>query len=213
VPPNAGVGSALGFFTAPRAFDLVRSHKAPVLSADFAEIESLFREMEAEGERTLQRGGAEGAIEFSRSVDARFIGQGSETNLPIPESDFTTLTPADVRRRFDETYSHLYGRTYLESPVEFVNFRVRASLPVRLLELPRLPNRNGRIQDAIKGERQAFSGLARNFIPFTVYDRYKLFPGAAFSGPAIVEERESTSVLPPGVEAVVDEYANLLVKL
>lgn len=213
VPPNAGVGSALGFFTAPRAFDLVRSHKAPVLSADFAEIEKLFREMEKEGERTLQKAGAEGAIEFSRSVDARFIGQGSETNLPIPGNDFTKLDPAEVRRRFDETYSHLYGRTYPESPVEFVNFRVRASLPVRLLELPRLPNKSGRAQDAIKGERKAFSGLARDFIPFTVYDRYRLFPGATFSGPAIVEERESTVIVGEDAKVTVDEFGFLWIEM
>jgi len=215
VPPNAGVGSALGFFTAPRAFDLVRSHKVPVLSADFAEIESLFREMEAEGERTLRKAGADDAVEFSRSVDARFIGQGSETNFPIPERDFTTLDPAEVRRRFDETYSRLYGRTYPESPVEFVNFRVRASLPMRLLELPRLPRRgkSGRIQDAIKGERRAFSGVARDFIPFTVYDRYKLFPGAAFSGPAIVEERESTVIVGEDAKVTVDEFGFLWIDL
>jgi N-methylhydantoinase A len=213
VPPNAGVGSALGFFTAPRAFDLVRSHKTPVLSADFAEIEQLFREMEAEGERTLCRAGAEGALEFTRSVDARFIGQGSETNLPIPENDFTKISPAEVRRRFDETYTRLYGRTYPASPVEFVNFRVRASLPVRLLELPRLTNKNGRAQDAVKGERRAFSGLARDFIPFTVYDRYKLFPGATFSGPAIVEERESTVIVGEDARVSVDEFGFLWIEL
>ncbi len=219
VPPNAGVGSALGFFTAPRAFDLVRSHKAPVLSADFAEIEKLFREMEAEGERTLQTSQAsetcEVSIEYSRSVDARFIGQGSETNLPIPESDFTTVTPADIRRRFDETYSHLYGRTYLESPVEFVNFRVRATLrvPGRLLKLARLQNKGGHIREAVKGERPAFSGIARDFIPFTVYDRYKLFPGAKFSGPAIVEERESTVIVGEDATVKVDEFGFLWIEM
>ncbi len=215
VPPNAGVGSALGFFTAPRAFDLVRTRKrkAPVLSADFVEIESLFREMEAEGELTLRKAGAEDAIEFSRSVDARFIGQGSETNLPLSERDFTTLDPADVRRRFDEAYRRLYGRTYAESPVEFVNFRVRASLPVRLLELPRLQHKSGNIQEAIKGERRAFSSIARDFILFTVYDRYKLFPGAEFSGPAIVEERESTVIVGEEAKVRVDEYGFLWIEL
>jgi N-methylhydantoinase A len=213
VPPNAGVGSALGFFTAPRAFDLVRSHKAPVLSADYAEIESLFLEMQAEGERTLRKAGAEGAVEFVRSVDARFIGQGSETNLPIPEREFASLTPADVRRRFDETYSQLYGRTYPESAVEFVNFRVRASLPVRLLELPRLPNKNGRVQDAIKGERAAFSDIARDFIPFAVYDRYQLSPGATFSGPAIVEERESTVIVGEQAQVSVDVFGFLWIEM
>src|SRR5574341_1267311 len=91
VPPNAGVGSALGFFTAPRAFDLVRSHKVPLLSADFSGIERLFRALEAEGERTLRKAGAEGPVEFSRSVEARFIGQGSETSLALPEGNFGAL--------------------------------------------------------------------------------------------------------------------------
>ncbi|MCP4370543.1 MAG: hydantoinase/oxoprolinase family protein, partial [Deltaproteobacteria bacterium] len=130
VPPNAGVGSALGFFTAPRAFDLVRSHKVSLSGADFSEIESLFRTMEADGERTLRTAGATDEITFARSVDARFVGQGAETNLPIPPQAFTALDPADLRRQFDETYEKLYGRTYAEIPVEFVNFRVRASLPV-----------------------------------------------------------------------------------
>ncbi|MBM4423918.1 MAG: hydantoinase/oxoprolinase family protein [Chloroflexi bacterium] len=213
VPPNAGVGSALGFFTAPRAFDLIRSHKAPLLSADFAEIEKLFRAMEAEGERTLRRAGATGTVAFTRSVDARFIGQGSETNLPIPSGDFSALTPSEVRRRFDSEYTRLYGRTYPEAPIEFVNFRVRASLPVRLLEMPRLPHRSGRVADAIKGERPAFSGLARDFIPFTVYNRYQLFPGAEFSGPAIIEERESTVIIGEEGKVRVDEFGFLWIDL
>ncbi|HKY83184.1 MAG TPA: hydantoinase/oxoprolinase family protein [Anaerolineales bacterium] len=208
VPPSAGVGSALGFFTAPRAFDLVRSHKVPVLSADFAEIEALFKQLEAEGELVLRKAGADGPVTYTRSADARFIGQGSETNLPFPESDFAALTPAAVRSRFDEHYQRLYGRTYPETPVEFVNFRVRASLPVRLLELPRRTG-HGRPGDAVKGKRLAFSGLASDFIPFTVYDRYRLSPGAAFTGPAIIEERESTVIADEQAHLRVDEFGFL----
>ena len=214
VPPNAGVGSALGFFTAPRAFDLVRSHKTPFLSGDYAQIEALFRELEAEGERTLRKAGAEGPIGFTRSVDARFIGQGAETNLPLPERDFTLVDPEELRTRFDDIYRRLYGRTYPESPVEFVNFCVRASLPVQLLSLPKLPAAPGRrAGDAVKGERRAYSGISRDFVPHTVYDRYKLFPGAAFAGPAIVEERESTVIIGEDAKATVDEYGFLWIDL
>ncbi len=214
VPPNAGVGSALGFFTAPRCFDLVRSHKVPLASADFASLERLFRKLEAECERTLRKAGAEGPVEFSRSVEARFVGQGSETGLPIPERDFSALAPAELRRRFDEAYTRLYGRTYPGSPVEFVNFCVRASLPVRLLSLPRLAAAAGRrAGEAIKGERKAYSPLARDFVPHTVYDRYKLFPDASFAGPAIVEERESTVILGEHAQARVDEYGFLWIDL
>ena len=212
VPPNAGVGSALGFFAAPRAFDLVRSHKVPFATADFARLEVLFRELEAEGERTLRKAGAEGPIGFSRSVEARFIGQGSETSLPVPEGDFGALDPAALRRRFDETYARLYGRTYPESPVEFVNFCVRASLPVKLLALPKLANK-GRTGDAVKGERKAYSGIARAFIPHAVYDRYKLSPGAEIAGPAIFEERESTVIMGEGARSRVDEFGFLWITL
>jgi N-methylhydantoinase A len=161
----------------------------------------------------LRKAGATEAVEFSRAVDARFIGQGSETNLPIPSGDFTSLTPADIRKRFDETYTHLYGRTYPESAIEFVNFRVRASLPMKLLDLPRLTRTSGKINEAIKGERKAFSGVARDFIPFTVYNRYKFFAGATFSGPAIIEERESTVIVGEEAKVSVDEYGFLWIEL
>ncbi|GMV33189.1 MAG: methylhydantoinase [Chloroflexota bacterium] len=213
VPPNAGVGSAMGFFTAPRAFDLVRSHKTPLLGADFDEIESLFRAMEAEGERTLRTAGATDEISFARSVDARFIGQGSETNLLLSPQPFPSLNPSDLRRQFDQNYERLYGRTYPEIPIEFVNFRVRASLPAHPLKLQKLDARAGDIAQAFKGERLAFSGDAKDFIPFTVYDRYKLYPGAEFPGPAIIEERESTIIVGEGATVSVDQYGFLWMEM
>lgn len=209
VPPNAGVGSAMGFFTAPRAFDLVRSHKAPLASADFDEIEKIFRAMEMEGERALRTAGATDEITFTRSVDARFIGQGSETNLHLPNKSFAQLQPDELRNLFDKNYERLYGRTYPEIPIEFVNFRARASLPVQPLKLQELAKKKGDVKNAVKGERLAFSGQAKEFIPFKVYDRYKLFPGASFAGPAIIEERESTIIVGESATASVDEFGFL----
>ncbi len=208
VPPNAGVGSALGFFTAPRAFDLVRSHKVTLEDADFSDIEGIFSQLQAEGARTLKESGSGEYIQYERSVDMRFVGQGSETHVAIPETVFTDLEKKTVRERFDAIYKKLYGRTYPYSPVEFINFKVRARLPVRSLRLPRI-ERMGPVSDAIKGRREAFSGIAKEFIPYTVYDRYKLPPGAAFQGPAIVEERESTIIVGEDAAASVDEYGFL----
>ncbi|UCG64276.1 MAG: hydantoinase/oxoprolinase family protein [Deltaproteobacteria bacterium] len=213
VPPNAGVGSALGFFTAPRAFDLIRSHKVALDAADFHEIEEIFKDMETEGARTLQKSDTEEDIRFERSVDARFVGQGSETNISIPETDFTKVKKEEVRRRFDEVYEKLYGRTYPDSPVEFINFKVRASLPERLLRLPKGEKKVGSLMDAVKRERQAYSGIAKGFIPYTVYDRYKLYPGAEFQGPAIIEERESTVIVGEDASVSVDEFGFLWIDL
>ena len=214
VPPNAGVGSALGFFTAPRAFDVVRSHKTPLLGADFAALETLFRGLEASAAAALRSSGAGDEVHFERSADVRFIGQGSETTLPLPAADFAGLAPALVRARFDAVYAKLYGRTYPECDVEFVSFRVRASLPVRLLELPKLaPVAGATAARALKGERLAYCPEAAGMIPHAVYDRYRLVPGVRFAGPAIVEERESTLVVGAGGQARVDDYGFLWIDL
>jgi len=213
VPPNAGVGSALGFFTAPRAFDLVRSHKSSLLEADFGEIEKIFSQMEAEGARTLEAGGEREGIRFDRSVDVRFVGQGSETNVSVPEGDFSRIDREEIRNRFDRVYEKLYGRTYPDSAVEFINFKVRASLPERLLKLPELKKSRYTLSDAVKGERQAYSGIAGDFVPHTVYDRYKLNSNATFQGPAIIEERESTVIVGEDASVSVDRYGFLWIEL
>lgn len=213
VPPNAGVGSALGFFTAPRAFDMVRSHKAALDDADFADIESLFREMEGEARKALEASGKTEQIRFERSVDVRFVGQGSETSVRVPEGDLRDVKPQDIRSRFDETYEKLYGRTYPDSAVEFINFKIRASLPERLLNLPRIGQKSVNLKDAVKRKRDAYSAVAEEFIPFTVYDRYQLSAGAQFEGPAIIEERESTLIVGEAVPISVDEYGFLWIDL
>jgi N-methylhydantoinase A len=213
IPPNAGVGSALGFFTAPRAFDLLRSHKVSLGEADFADIEKIFKEMEAEGAETLRKAGAATDLLFDRSIDVRFVGQGSETHIPVPEDDFTRIPKEEIRGRFDAEYKRLYGRTYPDSPMEFINFKVRARLPQRLLRLPKIRKTVETLAEAVKGKREAFSGLADDFIPYTVYDRYKLFPGAAIEGPAIIEERESTVIMGEDASASMDDYGFLWIDL
>ncbi|MGB9627885.1 MAG: hydantoinase/oxoprolinase family protein [Thermodesulfobacteriota bacterium] len=213
VPPNAGVGSALGFFTAPRAFDLLRSHKVSLSSADFNEIEKIFQQLEAEATTILKKETQEKEIQFERSLDMRFVGQGSETHVPLSQRDFTKMNREEVRRLFDEVYQRLYGRTYPESEVEFINFKVRASLPERLIQFPKINGKVRSLAEAIKGKRMAYSPVVGEFIPYTVYDRYKLFPDARFQGPAIIEERESTLIVGEDANISVDDFGFLWVDL
>jgi N-methylhydantoinase A len=213
VPPNAGVGSALGFFTAPRAFDLLRSHKVSLGNADFKEIERIFKELETEATMILKKEAFEKDVKIERSLDMRFVGQGAETNIPLSEKDFTQIKREEVRQRFDEVYVKLYGRTYPDSEVEFINFKVRASLPERLLQLPKLEKKKQSLDQAIKGKRKAYSPMARDFIPYTVYDRYKLLPNATFQGPAIIEEKESTLIVGEDALISVDDLGFLWVDL
>ncbi len=214
IPPNAGVGSAMGFFTAPRAFDLLRSHKVSLSGSDFQEIEHIFRGLEADASKILKKEAADDVIRYERSLDMRFVGQGSEVNVPIQTGDFKEFKREEIRRLFDDIYKKLYGRTYPESEVEFINFKVRASLPERLLQLPKLEKKQGQTLDlAVKGQRLAYSPIAREFIPYTVYDRYKLSPGDEFQGPAIIEEKESTLIVGEDAHVSTDDFGFLWIDL
>lgn len=213
VPLMPGVGSALGFFTAPIAFDVARSHKVRLEEADFQSIESLFAELEAEAASAIGAQRSTEGINFERSIDMRFVGQGSETHLTIDRRPFDRFTRQEIRELFDRTYRVLYGRTYPETPVEFVTFKVRARLPDRPFRIPPLAMRSQGVQEALKGERPAFSVIRKEFIPFKVYDRYKLPAGAVLQGPAIIEEKESTIVMGEDARAMVDGHGFVWMEL
>ncbi len=213
VPPLAGVGSALGFFTAPVAFDLTRSHRVALNDANLTEIERLFQELEKEGAAILQQAGKDQAIIFERTLMMRFVGQGAETDLSIERKPFDQWEKNQIRGFFDDAYKKLYGRTYPETPVEFVTFKLRASLPSREFRIPPIRQSKGELAGCIKGERSAYSLVSKDYIPFTVYDRFKLFPGAVMPGPAIIEERESTIIVGEDATASVDEYGFVWINL
>jgi N-methylhydantoinase A len=213
VPPLAGVGSALGFFTAPVAFDLTRSHREALDDADFKQIEQLFKALEKEGAAILQEAEKDQKIIFERTLMMRFVGQGAETDLSIDNKPFDQWKKTEIRALFDVVYQKLYGRTYPETPVEFVTFKVRASLPERPFRIPPLKNTGESIEDCLKGERQAFSLIKKEYMPYQVFDRFKLFAGASLKGPAIIEEKESTIIVGEDAKASVDEYGFVWIDL
>ena len=214
VPPNAGVGSAMGFFTAPRAFDLLRSHKVSLTDADFDEVEHIFQGLEADSAKILKKEAGDEVLHFERSLDMRFVGQGSEITVPLPAGDFTRLEKAEVRRLFDEAYEKLYGRTYPDSEVEFINFKVRASLPERLLKLPKIHGRKKQTLDmAVKGQREAFSPWPGNLSPIRCTIGTGCFRGPGFQGPAIIEEKESTLIVGEDGRIATDEFGFLWIDL
>ncbi|OGP58224.1 MAG: hypothetical protein A2V65_06405 [Deltaproteobacteria bacterium RBG_13_49_15] len=143
----------------------------------------------------------------------RFVGQGSETDLAVERKVFSKFRKEEIRKMFDKTYQKLYGRTYPETPVEFVTFKVRASLPERPFSISPLSGKSDGLSACIKGKRPAYSVLLRKYIPFTVYDRMKLFPEAKIKGPAIIEEKESTIIIGEDAAASVDGFGFVWIDL
>jgi N-methylhydantoinase A/oxoprolinase/acetone carboxylase beta subunit len=116
-----------------------------------------------------------------------------------------------VRAAFDEIYAARYGYAQPAEPVEVVTWKLSAvggAARVALAKAPTAPAAGG-----LKGRRRAYFPEAGGWIDCPVYDRYHLAAGMQIAGPAIVEERESTSVLPAGSVATVDQHASLVVAI
>jgi N-methylhydantoinase A len=204
-PFGAGVMSTVGFLVAPLAFDFVRSWPAALDGLDWERADAVLGEMEAEGVAVLVSSGvAETDVTHVREADMRYLGQGHEIRVAWPQGRDTE----GVRAAFEAEYERLYGRLGPEGvPLEIISWRVQSSGPRPDVELAVA----GEAGDARKGERQAWHPELGGLTATTVYDRYRLAPGARIDGPAIVEERESTLVIGPGGSAIVDERWNLVV--
>ncbi|WP_328449432.1 hydantoinase/oxoprolinase family protein [Amycolatopsis sp. NBC_00438] len=201
-PPAAGVLSAAGFLTAPLAFDFVRSARAAVLDLSWDQVDALFAEMEAEGAALLAKSGVDG-VTHRRIAEMRYAGQGYEIRVPVHDGSW----PDTLIDEFTRTYRALYRRSGPEVGVEVLNWRVVSSGPAPDVTL-RLAGRETS-GAARKGTRKAYFPSAGGFADTAVFDRYRLEPGVRVDGPAIVEERESTVVVPPGAHCVVREDAAL----
>ena len=211
-PFGAGVGSTFGLLAAPLAFDFVRSAYSRVDQLDWRFANGLLDEMAAEGRKILEGSGLPAsAITYQRAADMRYVGQGHEVAVGLPDG---ALSGADFRRitaAFEKTYETLYGRKGPDVPLEVINWRVVASgpRPAMNLKLPRDPVQR---TEARKGSRLAYFPEYGRYVDTPVYDRYAFAPGARFDGPAIVEERESTLIIGARSHARVDERLNVIVE-
>ncbi|MGH9173521.1 MAG: hydantoinase/oxoprolinase family protein, partial [Vicinamibacterales bacterium] len=214
VPLGAGVMSTVGFLAAPLAFDFVRSWPGRLDSLDWAGANTLLTEMEAEGQSLLEASGlSRETITHRREADMRYVGQGHEIRVPLPAGPLDAAHATTLLASFETVYRELYERLGPPVPVEVMNWRVVSSGPRPDLRLQAPSSDEGDAQAALKGERPAYFPETNGFVPTPVYDRYRLTPDAAFVGPAIVEERESTVIVGPGAPCHIDEYHNLIIEL
>jgi N-methylhydantoinase A len=215
VPFGAGVMSAAGFLGAPLAFDFARSAPGRLDALAWDKVGGLLAEMEAEGRALLAESGvAEGQVSHRRIADMRYVGQGHEVRVPLPGGPLGPASAPALRAAFEAEYQRLYSRLGPPVPIEIVTWRVVSSGPPPGLRLRvQAAAGAGQAGAALKGTRRAYAPELGGMAETPVYDRYQLGPGAAFDGPAIVEERESTLVVGPRGRCRVDEQWNLIVML
>jgi N-methylhydantoinase A len=212
-PFGAGVGSTFGLLAAPLAFDFVRSAYSRFDQIDWQFANGLLDEMAEEGRRILVSSGlAANAINYQRTADMRYVGQGHEVSVTLPNGLLGPehLTPIAIA--FEDTYRGLYGRKGPDVPLEVINWRVVASGPQPAMNF-KLSRETSNYTDARKGSRSAYFPEHGRYVDTVVYDRYAFTPEMKFDGPAIVEERESTLIVGVGGRARVDERLNVIVEL
>jgi N-methylhydantoinase A len=211
-PLAAGVMSALGFLCAPLAFDFVRSLPGRLEAMDWDAANAALAEMEHAGTRVLRRTVPEDRITFRRFGDLCYRRQGYEIRVPVPTGALGAQSQSSIREAFEQAYGAIYGHVLPELELDVVSWRVVAEGPRPMLRSPGLEAAGAR-GEAEKGRRAVYVPELEGFAEVPVYDRYRLMPGDAFAGPAIVEERESTVVLGPDARARVDDALNLIADL
>jgi len=214
LPFGAGAMSAYGLLAAPLAFDFVRTRHERLDAPDWTAVNRLLEEMEAEGRERLSRAGVAAAdVSVKRVAEMRYFGQGHEVEAPLPAGTLSAESLAAITTNFEAAYRALYHRLPQGVPIEALNWRVTTAGPAPRVTMQPAARTDGGARSALKGTRRAWFAEAHAYVDTPVYDRYALAPGAEFSGPAIVEERESTAVIGPGGRCRVDSGLTLVVEL
>jgi 5-oxoprolinase (ATP-hydrolysing) len=209
IPTASGAASAVGFLTAPLAYEQSRSMLTALRSdTDWATVNAAFASLEGEVRGKLRQAGIpDTAMRVERTAEMRMSGQLHEIQVKLPDGAIDSARLPEIRERFIDTYSRLYTRRLEEADIEILSFRVRVSAPEPKIALSGTIAGSNSPGASRKGSRQAWFDGAFHDTP--VYDRYRLQPGESVAGPAIIEEREATTVIGPGDRLTVDAAHNL----
>lgn len=205
-PVNASVLSAFGTLVSPVRIDLAQSLPRMIDTVDPVERDGLLDELRAEGRRVLSAAGVpDEAVRFRYGIDARYSGQGNEITIWVGEGETWPATPEQVTASFEAEYRRIYGMTIPDVAVQAVTWRLSASAETNIVE----PSDDLAAADGAPtpiGHRPMIFDRGVDAVDAPVYRRSDLGAGATFEGPAVVEERETTSVIRPGwsVEVAAD---------
>ena len=208
IPADAGVGSALGFLHAPIAYEVARTKLVRLDGLDTGAIDALFTEMRQEAAEVVQLGAPGAVLEEIRTSFMRYRGQGHEVAVKLPVSG--AIDPAALRAAFDETYATLFGRVIPGLEVEALTWILSLS------EAHELPTPIAMPAVAAPGQP---SGVQHVIDPATglgaeasTYLRSALPQGARLSGPAVVLEDGTSTIIPPGFTARLATAGELLIE-
>jgi N-methylhydantoinase A len=215
VPPNPGVLSAFGLLVANLDHQVSRTYRVEAAMADLRDLAAAFQGLEAGCRREMDRDWMPGAeVAERRSVEMRYAGQSYELELPFPPGPVDAGAVSGVVESFHRAHERVYGHRDAGHLVDFVTLRVIFSqAPPQLWTPPEGELGGADPAPAQKGVRQAHFTEYGGYVDTPVYAREALKPGMELTGPAIVEQADTTTVVYPAVRARMDRYGNLLMEV
>jgi 5-oxoprolinase (ATP-hydrolysing) len=217
VPLHPGITSAMGLLASDLKHEVQRTVMVDAPSADPAALERAYAEMEAVGRARLEADGvAPEARVLARLADCRYVGQAYELLVPVPAGELDEAGLARIVERFEEAHEREYFYRFEEVPVQIVHLRSYAiGLMPKLVPSP-IAEGGARVADDALVDRRSVlfaldAGSAARDTPF--YDRERLRAGNVIAGPAVIEQLDSTTVLPPGATARVHGDGTIVIEI
>jgi N-methylhydantoinase A len=212
IPRAADVFSAWGMLMSDLRRDYFLTRLLDLSPAHAERLEGVFGELEAGAlAQFAGEGIAPEQVRFRRHANLRYANQEHGVEVTLPEGTIDAAAAEAIEASFHDSYEREY--TYrLDAPVEFVGGHLVAVAEVGKLAPAKLPVTGRQLSDAVKGTRSVDYAVG-GIHTADIYDGDLLEPGAAFTGPAIVETKGTTTVVHPGNRASVDEFGNLIITL
>ena len=202
VPTNAGVGSAVGFLKAPIAYEVVRSRYMTLRDFDPKFANAMLHDMREEALGVVRAGAGDAALAESRIAFMRYMGQGHEIVVPLPNRDLVASDAATLKQTYDREYESLYGRTIPDADIEVLTWAMTVSTTPAAASP--LGGSEASEPPAPSGARSVFDAVSGQAEEVPLYRRESLGPGMRVSGPAIIAEDETSTFVSSAFDAAVN---------
>ena len=214
VPPGAGVGSAIGFLRAPIGYEVVRSLYGRLSQFDAAAVNGLLAVMTEEAAAVVEPGRFGAPTVATRTAFMRYVGQGHEIPVQLPDGPLAADAGASIRSAFDAEYARFYDRPVPGSDVEVLSYAVALSTAGQAFALAdAVAAPAGVDAPAPRGTQAIRDTVSTDVADWPVYDRASLRPGACIRGPAVVAEDETSTLIGAAWQAVLQLDGALMLAL
>lgn len=216
VPPYPGIAAAMGLIATDMVYEYAATTYQRLSKLDVPALQARFEELEEQAARQLEEDGIPAdRIVIQRIAEARYLGQGYELRVDVGSGQIDDAWVEKVRADFHDIHEREFTRRFEDSDIEIPNIRVRGIGLMPELATTELEAGDESPDEALRHEGEAWFLVdgALEQVTTRYYDRAALQAGNRLEGPAIVNQYDSTTVIPPGIGAHVDRFGSIVIEV